>query len=258
MSSQTSTLAPNPQLSESQIEKFIRDGYVVAPGLIPPDLAVEGRQAIWSALKIDPKQSETWPVNPVLAANDIYEQMRFCWTEPMDVVANQLAGPRFARSSGFVPVLNFPREGAQEFSVYGLHIDGINETTVWPVQRYLILLAYLSDTTEYGGALAVVPGSHRQVLEHWVQNGTGPGGSTKPPELNYQKPIPVAGKTGDVVFMHYLLVHASSTNHDDHIRVALNGTVRPEPVPTDYPKAGPPQPDWTPVDWTLRIDNLNA
>ena len=258
MSPQLPMPAASPRLSDAQIGQFIRDGYVVVPGLIGPDLAAQGRQKVWGSIKIDPNNSATWPEKPILAVTEVFQNMTLCWTPGMDAVAEQLAGPRFARSNGFVPVLNFPGPGPQEFQARGFHIDGISETTLWPVQRYLILLAYLSDTTEYGGALAVIPGSHRQVLEHWVRTETGPGGSTKPPELDYDKPIPVPGRAGDVVFMHYLLVHASSTNYDDHIRVALNGTVRPEPVPTEYPKPGAPQPDWTPLDWTLRTDNLNV
>ena len=56
--------------------------------------------------------------------------------------------------------------------------------------------------------------------------------------------------------MHYLLVHSGSPNHADHIRVGLNSAVLPDP---DHPyerKPGPPKPDWTPLDRTLRTDNL--
>jgi ectoine hydroxylase-related dioxygenase (phytanoyl-CoA dioxygenase family) len=161
----------------------------------------------------------------VLAAVEAHELMAFCRVPAMEDVGEQLAGPHFVRGGGFVPVLNFPTPGPREFVALRAHIDGINETTVWPVQRYAIILAYLSDTTIYGGALAVWPGSHRRVLEHWVSTGTGPEGGTTPPPLDYGNPVPVAAKTGDVVFMHYLLVHASSENHDNHVRVAINGTI---------------------------------
>ncbi len=180
-----------------------------------------------------------------------------CRTAAIETVAEQLAGPHFRRGGGFSPVLNFPRPGPHQFKPLGFHIDGIGESTLWPGHRYLVLLAYLTDTTEYGGALAVRPGSHRQAFAHWIETGTEPGGSTVPPDLAYADPIPVPGKVGDVVFLHYLLVHASSRNHDNHVRVALNGTIRPEPVPADYPKPGSPQPDWTPLDRTLRVDNLH-
>jgi len=99
---------------------------------------------------------------------------------------------------------------------------------------------------------------YRQAFAHWIATGTEPGGRTVPPDLAYAAPVPVPGRAGDVVFLHYLLVHASSHNHSDDIRVGLNGTIRPDPVPTDYPKIGPPRPDWTPIDRTLRIDDLNV
>lgn len=258
MSPQSSTLAESPKLSEIQVEQFIRDGYVVVPGLIEPEIGEKARQILWDTAKIDPADRATWPENPVLAAVEAHELMAFCRVPAMEEVAEQLAGPHFKRGGGFVPVVNFPTPGPREFVPLRAHIDGINETTVWPVQRYAVILAYLSDTTEYGGALAVWPSSHRTLLAHWVRTGTGPLGNTTPPPLDYGDAVPVAAKAGDVVFMHYLLVHASSENHDDQIRIAINGTIKPDPIPTGYPKAGPPQPDWTPIDYTLRTDNLTA
>lgn len=252
-------LAPDSlRLSQAQIEQFIRDGYVVVPGLIPAGIAERACRVIWDTTGIDPNDRATWPEKPVFAAGEAHELMAFCRTDAMENIGEQLAGPGFKRGGGFVPVLNFPKPGPREFVALRAHIDGINETTIWPVQRYAVILAYLSDTASYGGALAVWPGSHRLVLEHWVSTGTGPEGSTTPPALDYGSAVPVAAKTGDVVFMHYLLVHASSENHDDHIRVAINGTIKPDPVPAVFPKLGPPQPDWTPLDWTLRTDNIRA
>jgi hypothetical protein len=240
-------------LSQAQVEQFVRDGFVRVPALIPPDVVASSRRQMWDALRIDPDDGATWPEEPILVPHQVNALMAPCRTAAIEAVAEQLVGPHFRRGGGFSPVLNFPRPGPREFVPMGFHIDGIGESTLWPVHRYLILLAYLTETTEYGGALAVRPGSHRQALAHWVRMGTDPAGSTVPPDLAYAAPVPVPGRAGDVVFLHYLLVHASSHNRDSHVRVALNGTVRPDPVPTDYPKRGLPQPDGTPLDRTLQV-----
>ena len=74
------------------------------------------------------------------------------------------------------------------------------------------------------------------------------------PNLPYAPPLPLEGHAGDVIFMHYLLVHSGSANHASHIRVGLNTAVMPDPEQSYVRKNGPPQPDWTPLDYTLRTD----
>jgi hypothetical protein len=248
----------SPQLNTGQIEQFIAKGYLSVSGLIPPETVRATRERIWSELCISPGDPTTWPENPILVPHQLHPLMAPCRTPAIESVARQLVGPQFAHGGGYSPVINFPRPGPAEFSPMGLHIDGIDESTLWPVKRYLVMLVYLNDTAAHGGALAVVPGSHRQAFEHWIRTDTGPAGSTVPPALDYPPAIPIPGAAGDVIFMHYLLVHASSHNRSETIRVALNGTIRPDPVPDFYPRCVPPQPGWSPLDVTLRVDNLTA
>ncbi|MCE2436384.1 MAG: hypothetical protein J4F29_26235, partial [Candidatus Latescibacteria bacterium] len=53
------------------------------------------------------------------------------------------------------------------------------------------------------------------------------------------------------------MVHASSANRGDHVRVGFHGWLRADPEYQYVPKTGPPQRDWTPLDWILRTDNLH-
>ena len=138
----------------------------------------------------------------------------------------------------------------------GFHIDGIDVTTLWPGHRYMVLLAYLTDTCEHGGATAVRPGSHRVLLEHWLGAGATPNGATSVPDLDYADPIPLPGSAGDVIFMHYLLAHGSSHNRSPHPRVGLNGVVAPHADTPYEPKIGAPTQAWTPIDRSLRTDTL--
>jgi hypothetical protein len=185
----------------------------------------------------------------------------------VEAVARELVGPRFvpgqcvspylearghpAHIRGYIPVLRFPSAGPREFEApRGYHIDGMHRTSLWPEHCYLIVFAYLNDTPDHGGATTVLPGSHRQVFEHWV--ATGHPGSTHAPDLPYREPRPLPGRAGDVLFMHYLLVHSGSTNRSEQIRVGLNTAIMPDPDRPYWPPNDPDGPDGTPFDQTLR------
>ena len=243
-------------LSESDVDGFVRDGYVVARGLIPPDIVAASLDTIWRELSVDPTDDATWPDSAIIVPHEINPLMKPCRTPETDVIAERLAGPSIRRGGGYSPVINFPRPGAPGFEPMGYHIDGIDVTTLWPGHRYMVLLAYLTDTCEYGGATAVRPGSHRVLLQHWLDIGTTPDGATSVPDLDYADALPVPGDAGDVIFMHYLLVHGSSHNRDGHPRVGLNGVVAPAAETPYVPKIGPPAAGWTAIDLTLRTDTL--
>jgi len=152
-------------------------------------------------------------------------------------------------------VLTFPTPGPPRFEPpKGYHIDGLHLTTLWPDKHYLIVFAYLTDVAEHGGATTVLPGSHRQVFENWVR--AGHPDMSRPPDLDYAAPRPLPGEAGTVIFMHYLTVHSGSVNHSDTIRVGLNTAVMPDPAQPYRRPVGAPGPGWTPLDRTLRTDNL--
>lgn len=255
-------------LTEEQKQGFINDGYVVARNLLPADLVTQTRQSIFAATGLREGDSSTWRGALLPEAAPLTES---CRTREVEEIARELVGANFSPGAsyspvlelrgenpirrGFVPVMTYPQKGRREFSGgNGFHIDGMHLVTTWPDKNFLVVFAYLSDVAEYGGATTILPGSHRQVFEHWLQ--TGDKGNTHPPELDYAAPIPLPGHAGDVIFMHYLAAHSGSNNYDNHIRVGLNTAVMPDPNHPYQPKTGAPQPDWTPLDWTLRTDNL--
>ncbi|MDQ2800914.1 MAG: phytanoyl-CoA dioxygenase family protein [Armatimonadota bacterium] len=258
-------------LSDAQREQFIRDGYVIARGLIPPQIVRQTREAMLDALGMTLTETQTWTHQSIPL--EVEPLTVPCRTEGVEAVARELVGPDIlpgicdspymdtqgikpAITRGFIPVLNFPSPGPRQFEppTSGYHIDGMDWVTLWPGKFFLVVFAYLTDTPEFGGATTILPGSHRQVFEHW--QSTGQPGSTTPPDLDYAAPVPMPGEAGDVIFMHYLAVHSGSANHSDYIRVGLNTAVMPDPSRPYQPKTGPPQADWTPPDWTLRTDTL--
>jgi hypothetical protein len=263
-------------LTPAQIEQFIQQGYVKVSGLIPNSIVEKTRESLLRTFGIHPDDPTTWTGKPSVPDDPAIIALTVpCRTDAMERVAQEFVGPDIApglcRSPyleskgagpqpirGFIPVLNYPTPGPRTFQRPGwggYHIDGMHLTTLWPVWHYLILFAYLTDTPEFGGATTVLPGSHRQVFEYWHKSGLP--GNTRPPSpdaIAYADPVPLSGKSGDVIFMHYLLVHSGSPNHADHIRVGLNSVVMPDQTHTYQSKPGPPKQDWTPLDWTLRHD----
>ena len=261
-------------ISAEQREQFIRDGYVRVSGLIPAGVVSSTRVGLLERMGVDPDAPDTWAGRGMSTDPDAIAFTESCRTPLIEAAASELVGPDFipgvtyspyldnqgvspATLRGFIPVLSFPSPGPAAFEppTGGYHIDGMHAVTVWPAKFFLVVFAYLSDTADFGGATTVRPGSHRQVFEHWL--GTGNKGSTVPPALDYAGPVPLPGKAGDVIFMHYLLVHSGSANHDAHIRVGLNTAVMPDPERPYQRKGGVPQAGWTPLDWSLRTDTLS-
>jgi hypothetical protein len=261
------------KISEEQKQQFIREGYLIARGLLPEKIVVATRDRLLTALEIDANDPATWAGKAVSAAPAAIALTVPCRTDDVEAIAEQLVGPQFVRGlcrspylesrgvspatvQGYIPVLNFPTPGPREFQKpTGYHIDGMHLTTLWPVHHFLVVFAYLTNVADYGGATTVLPGSHRQVFEHWVREGHP--GSTHPPDLDFAEPVPLPGSAGDVIFMHYLMVHSGSANHSDQIRVGLNTAVMPDSA-FPYPrKQGAPEPSWTPLDYTLRTDMLD-
>lgn len=257
---------------DEQKQHFIREGYLIVRGLLPKPLVTSTREAVLKTLEIDPQSPATWAGKNVTANLDAIAQTVPCRTETLEAVAEQLVGPHFVRGlcrspylesrgvspatvRGYIPVLNFPTPGPRRFEKpTGYHIDGMHLTTLWPVHHFLVVFAYLTDVSDYGGATTVLPGSHRQVFEHWVREDHP--GSTHPPALDYAEPVPLPGRAGDVIFMHYLMVHSGSPNRSEQIRVGLNTAVMPDPAHPYQRRRGAPENDWTPLDYTLRTDGL--
>lgn len=261
-------------VSPKQREQFIRDGYVVVSGLIPSDIVTSIRQQLCEAIGMKWNDSSTWPTDGRQRGIHIehIELTEPCHTPELAQAAHELLGDTLLAgqrivcmraekgeepyAKGLTPVLAYPcNEG--EPGQDGFHIDGLSLATLWPDKMLAIALAYLTDTSERGGATQVIPESHRKVFEYWYKRGQEPAGSKALlPPIDLGKAIHVAGKAGDVIFMHHLMVHSGSANHDQHVRIALNANLTSDPKKPYQRKTTGPSPQWTPLDQTLRTDNI--
>ncbi|MEI9997376.1 MAG: phytanoyl-CoA dioxygenase family protein [Rhizomicrobium sp.] len=242
-------------LSKAAKDQFVEQGFLRFPAMIGAARIKKCRERIDAALQLDASDPTTWPEDVIAPVPQLEADMGIVATEEIDAIKRQLVGDGFVPRSSYVPVLNFPRFGAKEFNPHGFHIDGVGESTLLPVRRYLLTFVYASDVDPCGGAVAAIPGSHRQIFEHYWKTGTAPDGDTDAPDgPDYGTPIPLDGPAGTVIFLHYLLAHGSSDNRTSAIRVSLNGKTAPT---TAYQrKHGAPQDNWTPMDITLRTDTL--
>ncbi len=263
---------PTPILTPEQKQDFTRDGYVIVRGLIPEDVVRQTRDAVMQSMGCVLDEPTTWKSQPEIAqwmwtAGPLTEK---CRSKEVEQVVEELAGPHFlrgvsfhpgkqsvgleARELGFIPVVVSPKvDGKDVMPPISWHVDGINGTEIKPEVLMMVIFVYLTDTAENGGATTVRPGSHRQLFEHWSKNGMTPID-----ELEYSDARPLAGKAGDVIFFHYLLVHRGSENQSSHLRVGLNTAVHQDPQHPYQLKTGAPDESWTPFDLTLRRDNFNS
>ena len=266
-------------ITDDQREQFVRDGFVRVAGLIPTATVESTREAIADALELDESDPRSWEGKPS-TLGDLWQPTVACKTEEIYQAAGELVGPNYSTDprgyspyreargmdpwgEGFIPVLRYPESGPVAETgpqLTGWHIDGMHLTSFWPLQRYLVLFIYLSDVSERGGATVVRPGSHRQVFERGYRRYHAAPEAvvsyTEMSDLHYQDPIAVEGHAGDVLFMHYLMVHSGSLNYDHHIRYGLNSSIRVDSARPYRHRDGAPEADWTPLDYTMRIDNL--
>ena len=255
-------------LTRAQVAQFVENGFVVVPGLIDPDRVNAGLKELKDKTGIVPDDAKTWPADKAgmhVGQEGIAFDRSACISPRMEAVVRELAGAAVTCERGLGYMLRFPQPGPKQFEPGGAHIDGTrqgNGLTMYPTHFHLLAMAYLTDTEACDGAFTVWPGSPRQVFSWAYCNGADLGekwrttGSTGAPDIPLNDPMPVVARAGDVAICHYLMVHASSANRGDHVRVGLHGWLKAVPDHRYVPKAGPPQRDWTPLDWVLRTDDL--
>src|SRR5690349_18571769 len=164
-----------PILTQEQIRRFIRDGYVVVRGILSPQTVAQTRAHLFARLGIDPNDPATWQDKPTFPADETAIALTVpCRNAAFEQVVEQLVGPHFVRgltnspftdrhfgyptTRGFIPVLNYPKPGPKTYvpPVSGYHIDGGDQfVTRLPHKNFLAVMAYLTDVREYGGATVV-------------------------------------------------------------------------------------------------------
>ena len=211
-------------LTSDQLRQFERDGYVVVPGLVPPD-RVRAANAAIDALLADrpPRPGTVGQYSYVEPPNSQPALLGLLTATPACAVAEQLTtigglvGPSHVQVAlTFPPYRHIPGGG---------HVDGLNRTDAdgRPKSFTMLVGVLLSDqTADDMGNLHVWPGSHRAVVayarEHGIEALLAGAAETAQPPVDQSVRRRVHGEPGDVMFAHYLLAHNIGGNTSDVIR----------------------------------------
>jgi hypothetical protein len=217
-------------LSKEQESTYQAQGYLLVSGLIAPPIAAEAEAAMWRLLSADPEDRASWAGIP--SAHQTYEEpaLLACYTPEMLSAAARLAGDdpaAFPPPSRAYAINVFPQEGPWQWP--RPHIDhAIKEHghKTFPRAFRIAAMTFLHDVPPHGGGTVVWPGSH-QKLERLAQSD--PARYEMMWALNHDldraglgDPVELTPRRGDVLFYHYLCVHAGSRNTGDRPRLALN------------------------------------
>jgi phytanoyl-CoA hydroxylase len=104
--------------------------------------------------------------------------------------------------------------------------DGTDIITAWVA---------VTDATIANGGLAVIPGSHRELITHCPQGSAGRNLSI-PEELLPGEPVSLEVSSGSVIFMHRRLIHGSHVNTSDDLRWSFDFRYQPVGTPTGRPQ----------------------
>jgi len=216
-------------LSGEQVQQYNRDGYLLVSGLIPKNIVSGAAAAIWLSVGADAQVRETWAIlgpHPLVLRD---KRLVATYTDSMVAAAAQLAGEHvasFRRPTRVFTVNNVPV--SKDWQSHAPHLDGTraelrHETFLRPFR--IGSMIYLTDVQHHGGGTIVWPGSHLK-LEALARS--------EPRKYKYlaalnadlnqvalSPPVELTPSLGDVLFQHYLCVHASSDNVSGAPRLAL-------------------------------------
>lgn len=222
------------KLHETQINQFIKDGYVKLENSFSAELAEAGRQLLWKDTGYKPDDPTTW-TQPVIRLGDYgQEPFRKAVNTPLLHTAfDQLVGagkwvPR--HSLGTFPV-RFPNP--DEPGDTGWHVDASfpgedsSNYLAWKINikskgRALLLLFLFSDVEEQDAPTRIRVGSHLDVAR--LLEPAGEAGmlfmelAEKLEVTNNRQEVLATGKAGTVYLCHPFLVHAAQPHHGKNPR----------------------------------------
>lgn len=237
--------------SDTQVEQFMSDGFLVLREAFPRDVALAGRAFIWDRIGSSWEDCAT-SGQPMIHLRKGFREPPFdrVMNPRLTAAFDHLMGAGrwiFDGLFGWWPVLlpGFPGPG-------GWHVDGSSHQHLTSPEKGLVTLFLFSDVGAEDGGTPMVIGSHRDVAHMLVR--AGPSGLT-PAELQAQLPpvdplrvTAIAGEAGDVAMLHPLMIHGFGPNRGSRIRFACNPLIRlKEPMKLDRGDGA-----YSPVEEALR------
>lgn len=212
--------------SEAEIERFVRDGYVVLRRGFSREVAAEGRAFVWRKLGLPPDDPAAWHRRMIhvreLFSNDPFDRIL---NPRLEVALDQIMGSGRATIHdhfGWWPVL-FPGFKGRG----GWHVDGDDfHHHLRSPEQGLVTVFLFSDVSPGDGGTAVAVGSHHAVAR--LLADAEPAGLRykdllrKQPSVGASQVVELTGEPGDVAMLHPFLIHGSSANTGTKVRFACN------------------------------------
>jgi len=228
-------------LTQDEIDRFRRDGVVIARGFVHPDLARECLRhwMAWGGLEFD-----EWPENPDEQARCV-EQIAKLQVRDAQYLCRR-ADPWMAN---YLSQRQFGKAAAQLMSALGAHIKGVklysdalhfkapidsgkSVPLLWhqdmpymPFDRTEAVQTWtaLSAITPDMGPMSHLVGSHAERC-HGMHYDAGETAEEAYPEIfeRYEKSAPQAYEPGDTVFHDCLTYHSSGQNTTNRFRWAMS------------------------------------
>ncbi len=232
-------------LSQEILAQYDRDGYVMVSGLIPEATIASAETAMWSVLGMDRNDPASWSPLPdepegmmTAVSQGVIEHFGLqdsallaCCTPAFYDVQSQLArrNPEAFHCRKPQPEAVWTRSVFPVSGIWnhlGGHADGVHRPfAVFPGSFRVSSLTYLDTGVAQGGGTAVWPGSHRRLRETAAQDPDRyrmlPDLKNPQQKFDLGEPVELTPSRGDVLFFHYLLVHAGSLNTSNKPRFAL-------------------------------------
>jgi hypothetical protein len=210
-------------LDRGQLAEFAARGFLVLPGVVPPDVVEAASRAIDELAGRNPPGPQVrGPHNYIVDTRQAPALTALLSEGPAFDLAESLTGPGTLEPPGQMQVtLNIPpfphRPGMH-------HLDGApGEPDGRPGTFTMLVGVLMSDQRqEDAGNLWVWPGTHLTHAEYFREHGpdaffTAAGY----PPIRLPEPEQVTGQAGDLVLAHYLLGHNIGGNTSRAVRRAV-------------------------------------
>ncbi len=214
-------------LTSNDLASFKKDGYLIVPDVVPPEMLQAVIDAVWQFQEMDPKNSQPWYRSPE-RLNGLPELngagMVEMYHHPALWAVRQLPhihgvfADIWQTEKLWVSIdrcnLNVPNKPGFEFEGF-IHwdIDTSLEPLPFDVQGFLSL----TDCEQGQGGFQCVPGMPERLAE-WVQMQPADRNPHRP-DLEGLEVVDVATRAGDLLIWNSLLAHGTSANACDKPRL---------------------------------------
>ena len=239
--------------SESEIQQFVTDGYVILRGGFSAEIAEKGRDHVCAHAGVDPDDPSSWS-RDFIHIQDTFSDGPFAeiLNDRILGAVDELAGTGRAFVHGLFgwwPLLFPGFEGPG-----GWHIDGSSFHHYLRSRHQALVTLYLFTDIEPGdGGTALFRGSHHEIAR--IREAAEPDGLSfdqvmeRLPEIDLDRHVEVTGRAGDVAFLHPFLIHGFGANRGSKVRVACNPQY-PFHTEMDLDR---PDGDHSPVEEAIRV-----